>query len=147
MMNREQALRFAKSSAAMAHDQRDAYADAIASFRENIIDTFADEGADETDQRDALALYDEEVRHLFAPADAAPADPRTSRRLSLVEAQRRMIERMNGCHPGHRNRVQRAAARELRHYLASIGIVDKAGQQAIVLDAIQVANLERDCDE
>jgi hypothetical protein len=65
MMNREQALRFAKSSAAMAHDQRDAYADAIASFRENIIDTFADEGADEADQRDALALYDEEASRLF----------------------------------------------------------------------------------
>jgi hypothetical protein len=51
--------------------------------------------------------------------------------------------------------VIRGAARELRRYLASIGIHDypstegfpRGPQTQVVRDAVDMAGLERDCDE
>lgn len=66
--------------------------------------------------------------------------------MSLIQAQEKLISRVNRCHPGHRRRVIRGAAAELRRYLSRIGA--PADQQAaIVRDAIDMANLERASDE
>ena len=65
MMNRQEALSFAKASAAAAFDQRGEYADAVASYRDNIRDTLNDEGAAEYEDA-AWAEYDAEVARLFA---------------------------------------------------------------------------------
>ena len=66
-MTAEQVMEFAAASASMAIDQRDAYADAIASFRENLIDTLRDERVnDEYLVRDALDAYDAAVARLTA---------------------------------------------------------------------------------
>lgn len=64
-MNAKQVIEFAVSSASSAYDQRDAYSDAIASYRDNLIDTMNDEKVDEYNYRDALAVYDAEVKKLF----------------------------------------------------------------------------------
>ena len=61
--------------------------------------------------------------------------------MTLIQAQQRLIDRLNRCHPGHRARVQRGAAGELRRYLSRIGVTGALAQQ-VVRDAIDVANLE-----
>lgn len=60
---------------------------------------------------------------------------------SLIQAQERLIARVNYCHPGHRARVQRSAVKELRRYLARIG-VPAAQHLAVVRDAVDMAELE-----
>lgn len=66
--------------------------------------------------------------------------------MTLIQAQKRLIARVNACHPGHRRRVIRGAAGELRRYLERIGTPeDQRG--AIVRDAIDMANLEANCDD
>lgn len=66
--------------------------------------------------------------------------------MSLIQAQDKLIARANACHVGHRRRVIRGAAAELRRYLTRIGTpVDQ--QQRIVRDAIDMANLELASDE
>lgn len=57
-MTTSQMIEFAASSARMALDRRDAYEDAIGSFRDNVIDTLNDEGADANTHRRALAKFD-----------------------------------------------------------------------------------------
>ena len=57
------AAAFGRASAAMAADQRDAYADSVASFRENIIDTLRDEGASGEAYDAALKAYDAATDH------------------------------------------------------------------------------------
>lgn len=61
--------------------------------------------------------------------------------LTLIEAQQRLIDRVNQCHSGHRRRVTRGAARELRRFLASVGFPAHQ-HDAIVRDALDVAKLE-----
>ena len=61
--------------------------------------------------------------------------------MTLIQAQERLISRINSCHPGHRNRVIRSAAYQLRTYLASRGTSDDIARQ-VVRDAIDMANLE-----
>lgn len=51
---------FAKASARDAFDQRDAYTDAVASFRENLTDTMNDDDVDGLAQSAALETYDAE---------------------------------------------------------------------------------------
>lgn len=63
-MNRSQAIEFAASSALTAIDQRDAYTDSFASYRENLIDTMNDEGVTGQDYLDALEMYDSECKIL-----------------------------------------------------------------------------------
>lgn len=66
--------------------------------------------------------------------------------MTLIQAQQRLITRANTCHPGHRRRVIRGAAGELRRYLARIGTTGALAQQ-VVRDAIDMANLELASDE
>ena len=65
---------------------------------------------------------------------------------TLIQAQAKLIARANGCHPGHRRRVIRSAASELRRYLARIGTPAEQ-QQRIVRDAIDMANLEFNAED
>jgi hypothetical protein len=69
MFTRTQALEFAKASAADAWDQQTAYADSIASYRENVRDTLNDERASQY-EAEAFALYDAEIVRLFADDSA-----------------------------------------------------------------------------
>lgn len=66
--------------------------------------------------------------------------------MSLVQAQQRLIDRLNRCHPGHRARVKRAACRELRAYLARIGTPEDQ-RAAIVRDALDMAELESKAED
>lgn len=66
--------------------------------------------------------------------------------MTLIQAQEKLIARVNASHPGHRRRVIRGAGAELRKYLARIGVPSEQ-QGAIVRDAIDMANLEYVCDE
>ena len=66
--------------------------------------------------------------------------------LTLIQAQQRLIDRVNHCHPGHRRRVIKGAASELRAYLTRIGVASEQHNQ-IVRDAIDMANLEAMADE
>lgn len=74
-------------------------------------------------------------------------------RLTLIQAQDRFIDRVNAIRePGRRSaglmysRSYRAAAKELRRYLASIGIVGDE-QDPIVGDARDMAQLIKAGDE
>jgi hypothetical protein len=58
-------IAFARRSAKAAYDQRAEYDDSAASFRENLIDTLADEGTDAATTREALDVYDAEVQALM----------------------------------------------------------------------------------
>lgn len=66
-MNFTQALEFAKSSAATAFDQRDAYDDAQGSYFDNLRDTIADEARSLTsfEIAEIEAAYSAEVSRLF----------------------------------------------------------------------------------
>lgn len=66
--------------------------------------------------------------------------------MTLIQAQDKLISRVNVCHPGHRRRVIRGAAAELRRYLTRIGTPVEQ-QAAVVRDAIDMANLELASDE
>lgn len=66
--------------------------------------------------------------------------------MSLIQAQERLISRVNACHPGHRRRVMRGAYAELRRYLARIGVVGELAH-AVARDAIDMANLELIAEE
>jgi hypothetical protein len=70
-----------------------------------------------------------------------------ARPATLIEAQRRYIEKRNGCTTGHWRRAARAAARELRKYLARIGVTNEKQIEVIVQDARDMAALEREFDE
>lgn len=61
MMNRKEAIEFATGSAREALDQRDAYSNAYASYRENVIDTFTDE---KVGCLDGLDAYDAECKRI-----------------------------------------------------------------------------------
>lgn len=63
--------------------------------------------------------------------------------ISLTEAQQRYIARANSCRTGHWKRVVRAAAKDLRRYLASVGITNESQVDAIVRDAYDMAMLEK----
>lgn len=66
--------------------------------------------------------------------------------MSLIQAQEKLIQRVNACHPGHRRRVIAGAGAELRRYLSRIG-VPADQHRAIVRDAIDMANLELLADD
>jgi hypothetical protein len=66
--------------------------------------------------------------------------------MTLIQAQQRLIDRVNHCHPDHRRRVINGAASELRAYLTRIG-VPMEQHRAIVRDAIDMVNLEAIADE
>lgn len=61
MMNRQEALSFAKSSASMAADQKAAYDDAASAFFDNLIDTLNDEKVIGNDYHDALQVYQDTI--------------------------------------------------------------------------------------
>lgn len=65
---------------------------------------------------------------------------------TLIQAQEQLIYRVNHCHPGHRRRVIKGAASELRAYLTRIGVAQDQ-HHSIVRDAIDMANLEAMADE
>lgn len=63
--------------------------------------------------------------------------------ISLTAAQQRYITRTNASRTGHWKRTARAAAKDLRRYLASIGVTKEAQVDAIVRDAHDMAVLEK----
>jgi hypothetical protein len=65
-VNNQQAVEFAKASAAESFDQRATYADPVGCYRTNVIDTLGEQSADQYAVRDALAAFDAEVSRLFA---------------------------------------------------------------------------------
>lgn len=66
--------------------------------------------------------------------------------MTLIQAQQRLIQRINNCHPGHQARVRRSACRELTAYLERTG-TPKDQRAAIVRDALDMAKLEAGSDE
>lgn len=60
MMNRNEAIEFARASALAAIDQASAYDDAVGVYRDNVIDTHSDEcdRADSYLLADMLAVFD-----------------------------------------------------------------------------------------
>lgn len=64
------------------------------------------------------------------------------RRNTQIQAQDRFIERVNGCHPGHRRRVVAAARKELFKWFKQQG-TDPTIIHKCVQDALDVANLHR----
>ncbi len=76
-MKRTELLDFAKASALAALDNGDGFSDPVASYRENLIDTMADEKVSSvSDYLAAVDLYDRLVREgVHAQADGMPFDP------------------------------------------------------------------------
>lgn len=66
--------------------------------------------------------------------------------MNLIQAQQRLIQRVNNCHPGHQARVRRSACRELHTYLERNG-TPKEQRAAIVRDALDMAELEAVADD
>lgn len=61
--------------------------------------------------------------------------------MTLIQAQQRLIERINNCHPGHQARVRRSAIRDFRRYL--LRTKTPPGQIAdVIRDALDMAKLE-----
>lgn len=58
--------------------------------------------------------------------------------MTLIQAQQKYIDRVNSCHPGHRNRVSRAAHSVLWKWAESKGYNPKA----VCNDAVDMADLE-----
>ena len=67
--------------------------------------------------------------------------------MNMIQAQQRYIDRVNGCHTGHRNRVSRAAWKELAKWAEQHGVADYEQRRAICKDAKDMAELERNADE
>lgn len=65
--------------------------------------------------------------------------------MTLIQAQERFIKRVNDCHPGHYNRVHKAAWKELHRYATRTGASNEIAQQ-ICRDASDIAKLERLAD-
>lgn len=63
--------------------------------------------------------------------------------LTLVQAQQRYIDRVNGCQTGHLSRVRRAAYRRLDAWAKAHGFDAKV----VWRDAEDMALLERDSEE
>ena len=63
--------------------------------------------------------------------------------MTLVQAQRRYITRVQSCNTGHVHRVQRAAVKELRLWAEAHGFDAKA----VIADARDVLELERLSEE
>jgi hypothetical protein len=62
---------------------------------------------------------------------------------TLIQAQQKYIDRVNGCHPGHQRRVARAAWSELFKWAESRGM----DARPVCQDAKDMARLEQECDE
>lgn len=62
---------------------------------------------------------------------------------TIIEAQQRYIDRVNGCHTGHRRRVARAAWKELHRYATA----RELDAQQICIDARDMAELERNAED
>lgn len=62
---------------------------------------------------------------------------------TLIQAQDRYIDRARSCHPGHANRVQRAAHRELFQWAQARGYDGKV----VCRDARDMLELELACDD
>ncbi len=67
-------------------------------------------------------------------------------RLTMIQAQDRFIARINNCHPGHYNRVQRSASRQLYQWALDRGY-DKGDAFVILDEARQVAQLQRNSED
>ena len=65
--------------------------------------------------------------------------------MNMIQAQQRYINRVNSCHQGHRNRVHKSAQSELSMWLKANGY--QAMREQIINDAIDMANLEKNCDD
>ena len=63
--------------------------------------------------------------------------------MTMIQAQQRYMNRVLTCHPGHRNRVRRAAARELHAWAVARGL----DPVAVHRDAKDMVTLELLCDE
>jgi flavorubredoxin len=64
---------------------------------------------------------------------------------TLIEAQQRYIDRVMHCHSGHRSRVRRSAAKELRAYANSHGynagnVVADAHDMVVLFDLCEGAD-------
>jgi hypothetical protein len=63
--------------------------------------------------------------------------------LTLIEAQQRYIQRVNGCHPGHLRRVTNSAWKEL----ATWAKAHEHDPAMVCRDADDMAKLERNSEE
>ena len=63
--------------------------------------------------------------------------------MTLIQAQQRYIDRVNGCHPGHARRVARSAWTQLFKWAEARGLDARAACR----DAADVATLERNSDD
>ena len=63
--------------------------------------------------------------------------------MTLIQAQTKFIERVNSCHPGHRNRVHRSAWVELHKWAEKRGY----DSRQVCRDASEMAKLERMSDD
>lgn len=63
--------------------------------------------------------------------------------MTLIQAQDRYIQRVNGCHTGHRRRVTRAAWRELSGYAEQHGM----NARQVCIDARDMAELKRNAED
>lgn len=63
--------------------------------------------------------------------------------MTLIQAQQRYIDRVNGCHPGHARRVANAAWSQLFKWAEARGM----DARAICRDAAETAALERNSDD
>jgi predicted GNAT superfamily acetyltransferase len=63
--------------------------------------------------------------------------------MTLIQAQQKYIDRVNGCHPSHQRRVARAAWAELFKWAESRGMDAKT----VCNDAKDVAALEQGSEE
>lgn len=66
--------------------------------------------------------------------------------MTLIEAQRRYIDRVNEAHPGHRRRVSRAACNQLYSWAVANGHT-AVEARAICRDARDIANLELNAED
>ena len=69
--------------------------------------------------------------------------------MTIIQAQDAYIARVNGTlrTKDRGNRIRRAAGKVLRAYLASIGITEHEQQRNICIDAWEMAELQRICEE
>ena len=96
MMNRTEAIDFARASARMAFDQAGEYADSIASFRDNLVDTLFDEKVSNSNKVDAYEAFEAEVLRLKGAAltaeIAAYFDEETTRDIEVINAELQALE-------------------------------------------------------
>jgi hypothetical protein len=63
--------------------------------------------------------------------------------MTLIDAQQRYIDRVNGCHPGHQRRVKRSARLQLSRWAERRGF----NSAVVVEDADDMARLEANSDD